>query len=255
MGVDIMQLPDIVVEKLDEISRFRIYFGKPIKEMKEQSIEGDMLIVNPYLFTREQVLDLQKNGVTLIGSINILEMPYRSQFEPEDYYKEDGERIYMLDTDSYVMNLTSHHYRYILTKEITEQIIKKGFNGVLFIGEIHELWSSNKKEQQNQMIGLLSLIKKMKNRYKMLPIFLQWNPEDKNISQLYVDGLVWEYFNFEELVEHPRELDAVKRLQKVKKEKYIIVCTVSVNDNEKNREFTKRMGFLYYHEKNNFKKW
>lgn len=250
-----MLLPDIVIEKLENISRFRIYFGKPVKEMKEQSNRGDMLIVNPYLYTREQVIDLQKNGVILIGSLNILEMPYRSQFEPDDYYKEDGERIYMLDTDSYVMNLTSHHYRYMLTKEITEQIVKKGFNGVLFIGEIRELWNGNKKEQLRQTTGLLSLINKMKNRYKMLPIFMQWNPDEKKLAPQLVDGIVWEYFDFEDLVENQNQIDVMKRLRIMKKEKFIIVCAVSVTDSERNIEFTKRMNFLHYVEKNSFKKW
>lgn len=250
-----MLLPDIIVEKLENISRFRIYFGKPVKEMKEQSEIGDMLIVNPYLYTRDQVLELKKNGVILIGSLNILEMPYRSQFEPDDYYKEDGERIYMLDTDSYVMNLTSHHYRYMITKEITEQIVQKGFSGVLFIGEIQELWNGNKKEQLKQMTGLSSLIHKMKNRYKMLPIFMQWNAEEKNFSPKIVDGIVWEYFDFDELAVHPNKIDVVKKLRIHMKEKFLMVCSISVNENKRNEEFTSRMGFLHYIEQNSFKKW
>jgi len=251
-------LPDIVKERLEKVKNYRVYFGEPVREMREDAKKIDMLIVDPYLYTKKQVSELQKQGILLIGSINIIEMPYKEHledYEEEDYYIEEGEKVLMLDTASYVMNLPSPHYRYLLMKEISEQIIKKGFNGVLFVGEINEIWQGNRKEQLKQEKGYFSFLRQVKNRFKMLPIFVQWNPYCKYDTLFHVDGIVWEYFQFDDFLEFPEELNALRTIYRYKKDNFLMVCTIAMVKSIKSEEFAKRMGFLYYQENHDFRDW
>lgn len=250
-----MLLPNIVNERLKKIQNFRIFFGEPVKEMKDTLDKTKMLIVNPYLYSREQVIELQKSGVFLVGSINVLEMTYRSYLRNEDYYIENNERIYMLDTDAYIMNLSSSHYRYLLIHEMNEHIVKKGFNGILLIGEISEIWNDDEQEQLNQSRAFTSFIKQIRNRFKMMSIFTQWNTKDTIQFIQYIDGVVWEYFNYEQHEKNYSELQAIRQLNKIKHEKNIVVCTVNIELNRKNEEQAKKNGYLYYVETKKFKEW
>jgi polysaccharide biosynthesis protein PelA len=257
------QYNEILSERIAKMKNYRFYYGEITNEMMEEAKQYELLIVNPSFFTKEKVKELQQQGIFMIGYIDVVEIDAtdktkRQALNNEDYYKQDKDKIYYWEQDSYLMDMTSPHYRSFLLEEIKQQIHKKGFNGILLntIQTLEDEFMGDEEEWEKQAQGFIHFLKQIRSRYP--GYFVVQNGGLSIISEYsypYIDGIVWEGLHYKDTVENEEVLQAITKLYHFHRKKDLTVFTVSYINKIKNTQLAKRLGFKHYHEKGDYDTW
>ncbi|GGE69210.1 endo alpha-1,4 polygalactosaminidase [Priestia taiwanensis] len=257
------QYNEILADRLEKLKSYRFYYGEVTSTMIEEAKQYELLIVNPSFFTKEQVKELQQQGVLMIGYIDVAEIDAENNqkhniVREDDYYKVDKERVYYWEHDSYLMDMSSPHYRTFLLEELKQHIHKKGFNGILLntIETIEEEFLGRPEELQRQAEGFSRFLQQVRSRYPHYIILQNGGLTIvEEYSHVYIDGVVLEGLHYKDVVEEPEVLRATTKLYQFNNRMDLSVFTVSYVNKVKNTQLARKLGFKHYHEKGDYDTW
>ncbi|PFN28156.1 endo alpha-1,4 polygalactosaminidase [Bacillus cereus] len=191
---------NVVNPILKNVQSYKIYYGEANEQVIERLSKYDMVIIEPYAFTKEQIQQLKKSGTVVLGYVSVLELEawHKSQVVESDYYYRDGKKMKIEQWDTYIMNLADDHYRSIVVNKVKQQIIGKGIDGVFLdtAGDIDDYFYDQPATQEKFRGAYVNLLKEIKSLDSNLFLIQNWGFETiKSISLNFIHGVLWEDFN------------------------------------------------------------
>lgn len=192
---------------LFRVDSFHIFYGHPDQEKLEVLTKQDAAIIEPTAFSKEQVSYLQKENVLLFGYVSLIQLEnwneeLKQNIIPSDYWIKEGERLYILDWDTYVMNISEQHYRDVLMHKIRTEIVEKQMDGIFFdtVDDLDYYFRDNPAAENAMRAGYEQLLKDIKSLYPDLLIIQNRGFESyKAVSRKKVDGILWEGFDKQDI--------------------------------------------------------
>lgn len=82
-----------------------------------------MLVIEPHETTLEQVNKSKESGTIMFGYISVIELQtwdeeFVAKVQESDYLLSNGEKVYVKDWDTYLMDIKNKHYQQLLLDEI-----------------------------------------------------------------------------------------------------------------------------------------
>ncbi|MBP1967718.1 endo alpha-1,4 polygalactosaminidase [Paenibacillus aceris] len=180
------------------VKNYSLYYGNPTVQAIAKLKTKDLIIIEPQLFTREQIKDIQSKGTLVIGYLSVMETPawnkLRSKnLQSQDYYWQKGERVHFPQWNSYLMDLRHAHYREVLLAEIQTSIADKGMNGVFLdtVGDIDD-YIKEKTAQTQTREAYVTLLQSVSKQYPQLSIIQNRGFETLDYSAALIDAFLWE---------------------------------------------------------------
>lgn len=248
---------------LKGISSYKVFYDMPTKKVINQMKKYEVVIVEPQYYSKELVHQIQSNGTKLYGYVSIMESDSwnddrMSSIHEEDYYYENGDKVHFAEWDSYLMDLTSSHYRSVLLDEIGEQIVEKGFTGVFFdtVGDIDDQFLGDHTTYEAQSNAFVAFLDSIHHTYGDLSMIQNWGIElFKNYTYTYMDAIMWENFDYRVVSKDKWSQNQIKSLKAYQASHSFEVMTLSFSQKNPSIRYSKNLGFIHYHEKNHFNKW
>lgn len=189
----------------------------------KEIMKSDAVILEPTALSEQSVKVLKDNGVKIFGYVSLMQLENWNEELKEhvvdtDYVKVNGEKIYIKEWDTYVMDVRERHYRDALLWKIETYVTGQQLDGVFFdtVDDLDYYFNHHKEVQQQMRRGYQSLLKDIKQRYPDLLVIQNRGFETYQASsRLKIDGLLWEGFKVEDLKDSEW---AKKWLQYFKKE-------------------------------------
>ncbi|WP_335870980.1 endo alpha-1,4 polygalactosaminidase [Bacillus sp. 2205SS5-2] len=216
----------------------------------------DLVIVDPYHYSKEQVEHIQSAGTKVIGYISTTEVggwnsSLLAQFEEDDFIWRNGEKV-TYSWDAYLMDLTSRHYQEIMKQEVDTQIHQKGFDGILLdsIGNLEQEFTDEARtNQEDALVSFINNIKKDK-------VLIQNGAFDVLSTKTvpYIDGVLWAFFEKNKIQRSSWSQTTVNQLIELRSIHQISVFTISLKE-EATQQYSDDLGFTHYHDHNRFMKW
>ncbi|WP_162144556.1 endo alpha-1,4 polygalactosaminidase [Ectobacillus panaciterrae] len=246
-----------------EVSSYKIFYGAPNEKILEEMKNYKMVIVEPYEFSKEQVDKIKKNGTIVMGYISVMELDtwkknLVSKAEPTDYIIRNGSRVHFSKWDSYLMDISSLHYKNLLLNEIKNQVAGKNFDGVFLdtVGDIDDQYSNDPVMLEKQRDALVAFLKEIKHQYPNFLLIQNWGFNTLQKSTVpYVNGVMWENFHYDELSKDPWTWDSINNLKKLQQQYGISVFTVSFKSERENHQFAQSNGFIPFYTNKGFNVW
>ncbi|OGX79371.1 glycosyl hydrolase [Exiguobacterium sp. SH31] len=247
----------------DEISSYKIFYNIPTEAIIEDMTRYDLVIIEPIWYTPEQIEAIRSNGTKVLGYINVMEADTWNreligQMKQDDFFYRDGERIYFPKWDSYLTDISSDHFRKILMREIQKQVINKHLDGIFLdtVGDIDDVHLDYPEDLTEQLNGLEAFLKAIKQTYPGIPIVQNWGIETlERTSAPYVDGFMWEGFNYSEITSDSWSMEMLDRMNVIQEQYGIAVLTVSDQEAAISRDLAEANGFIHYHEPTYYDTW
>ncbi|MBS2970039.1 endo alpha-1,4 polygalactosaminidase [Metabacillus sp. KIGAM252] len=247
----------------DDVKTYKIFYDAPTPAIINKMKAYDLVIIEPLLYTKTQIETIKANGTKVFGYINSMEADnwntaFLQKLQPADYYQQSSQKYYIQQWDSYLMNMSSPHFRQLLLSEIEAQVYSKNMDGVFFdtVGNIDDYFSGNPDELAKQRAGLEELLKSVKNTYPSLGIIQNWGMETlKTTSAKYVDAIMWENFNHNVVSKDAWSKNQMSDLKAIQKETGLKVLTVSFEQHSKSEWYSLQQGFLHYKATKDFNRW
>ncbi len=239
-----------------DVNSYQIYYGH-VDDLKAKQLgKKDMVVIEPHETTKEHVAELKKKGTITLGYISIMELQdwdeeFVANVQEDDYLKVNGEKVYVEDWDTYLMDITNKHYQQLLLNEIEEEIVKKQFDGIILdtVGDIDDFYGDDEELATHLRNGYVELLQAITSKHKELLLLQNWGFETlKTASKDYVDAIMWEGFNKERLTNSKWGQNWIKYFQTLQKEENIAVFTVAPNKSSAN--YSVKQGFVSYENKN-----
>ncbi|MEI2319306.1 endo alpha-1,4 polygalactosaminidase [Bacillus paramobilis] len=191
---------------LKNVKSYKIYYGEANEQVIKRLSKYDMVIIEPYAFTREQVQQLKKSGTVVLGYVSVLELEvwHKSQVMESDYYYRDSEKMKIEKWDTYIMNLADNHYRSIIINKVKQQIVGKGIDGVFLdtVGDIDDYFYDQAALQEKFRLAYVNLLKEIKSVDSNLLLVQNWGFETiKSAALNFIHGVLWEDFNKQVIAE------------------------------------------------------
>ncbi|HHK5535523.1 TPA: endo alpha-1,4 polygalactosaminidase [Bacillus mobilis] len=191
---------NVVNPILKKVQSYKIYYGEANKQVIEGLSKYDMVIIEPYAFTKEQIQQLKQSGTVVLGYVSVLELEawHKREVLETDYYYRDGKKMKIEQWDTYIMNLADNHYRGIVVNKVKQQIIGKGIDGVLLdtVGDIDDYFYDQPAKQKQFREAYVNLLKEIKGLDSKLLLIQNWGFETiKTASLNFIHGVLWEDFN------------------------------------------------------------
>lgn len=245
---------------LKNVQNYKIYYSAPTKTLLKKLTQYDIVIIEPTLYTKEQIQSIRASGTKVLGYISVMESPTwnierMSILQESDYFFRNGAKVHYEEWDSYLMDITSAHYQDVLMAEMQKQVVDKGMDGVFYdtVGDIdNEFLTSDITTYNNQLQGLLQFIKQAKAQYPNLLMVQNWGMETIKHTASYMDGFMWEGFNYQHVLKDSWSQTQIKSLQNLQQTKNLQVMTVSTLTEAKSRDYAKKLGFLHYHARTSY---
>ncbi|MBM7649095.1 endo-alpha-1,4-polygalactosaminidase (GH114 family) [Bacillus ectoiniformans] len=122
---------------LHQIKTFQIFYGKPDKEKITELSKLDAAIIEATAFKEDDLNVLKSKGVKLFGYVSLMQLEnwnaeLKDRVQETDYAKVDGEKIYIKEWDTYVMDIREEHYRQALLWKVEHYIADQKLDGVFF---------------------------------------------------------------------------------------------------------------------------
>lgn len=247
----------------DEIETYKIFYNVPTDEIIADMSRHDLVIIEPIWYTTEQIEAIQSKGTKVLGYINVMEADTWNraligQMEEDDFFYRDGERIYFQRWDSYLTNIASANFRKILIREIQKQIINKHIDGIFLdtVGDIDDVHLDYPTDLAEQLDGLETFLKSIQGTYPGVPIVQNWGIETlERTSAPYVDGFMWEGFNYTAITSDSWSMEKIERLNALRETYDIAVLTVSDTEESASRDLAEANGYIHYHEPTYYDTW
>jgi hypothetical protein len=234
---------------LREVINYTIYYGSPTTKVLGKLKAFDLVIIEPHLYDRWQIVELQEAGTVVLGYISFMESPIWNKdrfklLKKSDFLLQSGRKIHFEQWDSYLMDLRETHYQDLLMNEIEDQIAAKGFNGIFIdtIGDIDDqiLDPSEQNAMRESYKQMLARIKKLypdtvliQNRgFFTLEEVLPW-----------IDGFLWEDWNgsWKQIGWMKLRVHAMRKAQK----QGLYVLSVSMERDLHHQKEAQKLGFLH----------
>jgi len=241
---------------LDAVKRYMLYYGHPSDEAVETIRLADLAILEPHSYSRALIADIQASGTLTIGYISILEAPAwnavrTSLLQPDDYYLIDGRPLHFPEWDSYMMDLTSPHYRELLLAEIQEQIIAKGFAGI-FLDTVADLEEYTKEPSERERLtqAYLNLIQRLKQSYPALLLIQNRGFTFIEEALPWIDGFLWENWDGG-WRQNGWMVNNVARMRRLR-QRGLRIFTLSVSNDARHERESNALGFVHLAKPNGY---
>ncbi|MFC0524648.1 endo alpha-1,4 polygalactosaminidase [Pontibacillus salicampi] len=248
---------------LSTVANYKIYYDSPTTQILLEMKEYDLVIIEPTLYSGEQIDSIQQSGTKVYGYINTMEADVwnteiTKKLQPDDYFYRANKRVYYEKWDSYLMDLTSSHYRSILLQHIKSHIVQKGLDGVFLdtVGNIDTEHSSTPDIWKDQVDGMLSLLKQIKEQHPNLSLIQNFGLETfQKHTHFYMDAIMWEDFHYSVVSKDQWSNNQIASLQSLQQNNHYVVLTVSFSEKKKSSNYAARHKFIHFHTSNGFNKW
>jgi len=188
---------------------FNIFYGKPDQEKIDKLVDYDAVIIEPTAFTTEQVNLLKASDVKIFGYVSLMQLEnwndeLKEHISPSDYATLHGEKIYIEDWDTYVMDLRESHYREALMWKIKHYIADLELDGIFFdtVDDLDYFFHDDIDIQNQMREGYVKLLKEIKSEYPNMFIIQNRGFDTiKTSSHDYIDGMLWEGFEAKDMRE------------------------------------------------------
>jgi hypothetical protein len=204
------------------VKDYTLYYGAPTEQAIIHLKSKDLIIIEPQLFSKVQIQDIQSMGTIVIGYISVMESPAWNQLRvkkllPSDYLSKQGERIHFKQWDSYLMDLRQLHYRQLLLSEINTSISDKGLDGMFLdtVGDIDD-WIQDTATQIQTREAYRSFLQEVSDQYPELSMIQNRGFDTLDYALPYIDGLLWEDWraNWKEDAWMKTRVDRLRKEQK-----------------------------------------
>lgn len=248
--------------KLAKVEKYKIFYDAPTKSIIRKMKNYDMVVIEPLLYTKEQIKEIRDSGTLVFGYISTMEVAswnthVKEQMNDSDYFIRNGERVHYSAWDSYLTDVSSEHYRTILLNEIKDQISDKKIDGIFFdnVGDIDNEHMGDEKVLKEQRDGLVKLLTDAKNKFG-LPMIQNWGFDTLKTSTVgIVDGIMWENFNYNDIKDSQWAQDHIADLKKLEHNQEVSVFTISNGDEGTSKRYAKKLGFAHYTDVNGYNVW
>ncbi|MGF2711586.1 endo alpha-1,4 polygalactosaminidase [Bacillus cereus] len=236
---------NVVEPALKNVRSYKIYYGEANEQVIERLSKYDMVIIDPYAFTKEQVQQLKKSGTVVLGYVSVLELEawHKSQVVESDYYYRDGKKMKIEQWNTYIMNLADEHYRGIVVNKVKQQIIGKGINGVFLdtAGDIDDYFYDQPATQGKFREAYVNLLKEIKSIDSNLLLIQNWGFETiKNTSLNFIHGVLWEDFNKQVIVKDEWSQSWMRYFKQQSNK----IVTFTVTPNNVSKKYSSINGFI-----------
>jgi hypothetical protein len=201
MGISLFgsSLPPVqAAASFQQVTNFTIFYGEPSEQDLDRLKKKDLVIIEPQLYSKEQIAAIRSTGTTVIGYISVMESPTwnslrMDKLEPDDYLLLQGKRVHFQQWDSYLMDLRQVHYRELLVEEIGSSITEKGLNGVFLdtIGDMDDHIKDTTVQTENRE-AYLEFLQKVTKQYPELLLIQNRGFDCLDYASPYIHGLLWE---------------------------------------------------------------
>ncbi|TCI21699.1 endo alpha-1,4 polygalactosaminidase [Exiguobacterium sp. SL-9] len=240
---------------LANVKSYKIYYDMPTKAKIKKMQQYDMVIIEPVYYTATQIKELQKYGTKVYGYINTMEadnwnVNFIKQMKQSDFFYRNGKRVHYATWDSYLVDMTSTHYRSLLRREVNKQIVAKGLDGAFLdtVGNIDNEHSAHPATLKAQRNGMRTFMKSIKAHHPSLSLIQNWGFATlQTHTSPYVDGIMWEGFNYRVVSKDQWSKDRMKELRKLDKTFGIKTLTVSSTQRSTSASYAKKNGFIHFH--------
>ena len=196
-----------IYDALFRVDSFQIFYGNPDQDKLEELSQQDAAIIEPTAFTKKQVSFLQREDVLLFGYVSLIQLEnwnkeLKKDVIPSDYWLQEGERLYVADWDTYVMDISKKNYREVLIRKIRTEINEKQMDGIFFdtVDDLDFYFQDDPAAEKAMQEGYRQLLDEVETAYPDL-LIIQNRGFDayKAMSRKKVDGILWEGYDIEEL--------------------------------------------------------
>ncbi|MDR6885370.1 endo alpha-1,4 polygalactosaminidase [Bacillus sp. 3255] len=231
-----------------QVNNYSLYYGNPNVQAMAKLKTKDLVIIEPQLYTREQIQDIQAAGTLVIGYLSVMETPSWNQLRTEelreqDYFLHNDERIHFSKWNSYLMDLREAHYRQLLLSEIEASITSKGMQGIFLdtVGDIDD-YMKDMEAQAPMREAYAAFLQEVKASYPGLSVIQNRGFDTLDDSAAYIDALLWEDWrgNWKK---DPWTKARVERLQQEQK-KGLVVFTLTMNKESSPGREARKLNFI-----------
>ncbi|EPE63554.1 hypothetical protein L479_00053 [Exiguobacterium sp. S17] len=240
---------------LTDVASYKIYYDAPTKSQIKKMQRYDLMIIEPVYYSAAQIKELKKYGTKVYGYINTMEADnwntaFISQLNESDFFHRDGKRVHYAEWDSYLTDITSSHYQALLVAEVNKQIVDKGLDGVFLdtVGNIDNEHWQQPDVLAAQRLGMSQFMSTLKVMHPSLSLIQNWGFGTlKHQTYAYVDGIMWESFNYGVISKDQWSKDRIQELRTLGTAHDIKTLTVSSTQQSKSKAFAKENGFIHFH--------
>ncbi|RSL34174.1 hypothetical protein D7Z54_06305 [Salibacterium salarium] len=241
--------------KLSNVSSFKYYLGEGNSSIEDKMKKQDVVIVEPVVMDEAYIQAAQNSETLVYGYINSMEADkwkedLYEQFNEDDFFVENGEKVYFSEWDSYLMDMTSKHYQDVLLDEVEAEVADKGLDGVFLdtVGNIDSQFEDDPVILKEQREAMATFMQRMEERFPQLSIAQNWGIDTLvEYTAPYVDFIMWEDFSYSTLNNDAWSRDRVESLKQVREDYGTEIFTVSFKENEESRKLAEQHDFKHVH--------
>ncbi|MBN6186790.1 endo alpha-1,4 polygalactosaminidase [Aneurinibacillus sp. BA2021] len=245
------------------VTSYKIFYGKPTTRIFSEMKNYNLVIVEPYQYTKAEVERIKKGGTMVIGYVSAMEVAAWNQTllnkcEPADFFLRNNEKVHFTEWDSYLMDITSPHYQQVLLDEVRNQVAAKGFDGVFLdtVGDIDDQHGNDPVMLTLQQFGMATVMSEIKAQFPGLYLIQNWGFGTlANYTAPYVDGFMWENFEYTVVAKDQWAQDRIAELHALQQKYAFSVFTVSFNGKAKSTDYANKQGFIHFHTTKGFDVW
>jgi len=245
---------NISSNKLEDIDHYRIYYDEINKEIIQDMRNYDLLIVEGLHFTKQDVEKIKKDNHTVIlGYLSVMEIGHwdeklLNKLFLADYLLIDGKRVINNKYGNYLGDISSIHYQDILMDTLSTRILSKGMDGI-FLDTVDGLdqYSNDSMLYHRLLTGYEQFLMKVRKKYPDITIIQNRGFESLvRVSNEYIDGVLWEDFHAPTVDAREIIKNRVKLLNKIRKDKKLVIFTESYGNEQENTTYAKKMGWIHF---------
>ena len=245
-------------QDLQQVDDYNIFYDKPTNKIMNEMQQLDLVIIEPHYYKKEDIEFIKSKGTLVFGYLNIMErdnwnVSINDYLNREDFFYRDGEKIYFEKWDSYLLDITSNHYQSLLLTELSTEITNKGFDGVFLdtIGDIDDQHFSDKETLTDQQEGVTTFLNKISKNYPSLLLIQNWGFRTlKDFTNPYVDGVLWENFDYKLIKDDAWSLNWIEELSRLSSKQNLAIFTVSFHSKRKSQDYAEKLDFTHLHKNN-----
>jgi uncharacterized protein (TIGR01370 family) len=231
------------------VKNYSLYYGSPTAQAITKLKTKDLIIIEPQLYTKEQIKDIQSKGTLVIGYLSLMETPAWNMLRskdlvPQDYLWQKGERIHFPQWNSYLMDIRQTHYRKLLVAEMQTSIADKGMNGVFLdtVGDIDD-YIKDKATQTQTREAYVAFLQDVSKQFPELSIIQNRGFETLDYSASYIDAFLWEDWRANWKKDAWMKAN-VEKLQKEQK-KGLTIFTISLHKESSPGKEARKLKFIH----------
>lgn len=247
---------------LNKIKNYRVFYGRPGDDYQEAFLAYDLLVLEPAFYSKQEIGVLKDQGKQLyLGYLTVFEVSHwdeelLSLVKREDYLHIDGAPYKKEGRSNYLGDIRNASYRQVLLKLVEERIQENGYHGV-FLDTVDWIDYFNYDDQvltQELLDGYEIFIKNLRSTFPDLLIvqnrgFLPY----KNFSKKYVDGIMWENFNYDTIF--TKNIQITLDLIRAKWLRGNQVLTISHDAYDKNRQLSEKLHWVFMPSYGSYSEW